>query len=172
MFFSTAGTIAGTHTQVANTPEFQTWIAGRCDTVAKLAHAGYPITAIVKMFRENMNERLMISSTWFRRQPITDSLDFFIRVWVDPNNHAKGTIHGGLTANGARLAVRHLYENFIFDLPDSIKAQNSFHPKDTKVNDLVCSWPKAVYSGSETSALRTLVGTGHATHSWWEKLIR
>jgi len=137
MFFSTAGTIAGTHTQVANTPEFQTWIAGRCDIVAKLAHAGYPITAIVKMFRENMNERLMISSTWFRRQPITDSLDFFIRVWVDPNNHAEGTIHGGLTANGAHLAVRHLYENFNFDLPDSIKAQNSFHPKGTKVNDLV-----------------------------------
>ena len=76
----------------------------------------------------------MISCTWFRRQPVNAQLTFFFRVWVDPNNQAKGYLHGGLTANGMHLALRHLYENFNFT---QIENRNSFHPRNTTAQDLV-----------------------------------
>jgi hypothetical protein len=134
LFFGTAGNIATTHPIVAATTGFQTWITNYCDTVALLAHNGYPINAIVKMHEKNMDKRLMISCTLFRRKPVTAQLNFFFKVYVDPNQPGKGYLHGGLAANGMHLALRHLYENFDFT---QIENRNSFHPRHTTAQDLV-----------------------------------
>ena len=133
-FFGTAGTIASTHAIVAATTGFRTWISDYCDTVALLAHNGYPINVIMKMHEKGLGERLMISCTWFRRRPVTTQLTFFFKVWADPNNTARGLLHGGLTANGMHLALRHLYEHFNFT---QIENKNSFHPRHTTAQDLV-----------------------------------
>ena len=134
LFFGTAGTIATTHTVVAETSDFQNWISRHCDVVANLAHNGYSVNAIMKMFEKRMDARLMYSCTWFRRKAVTASLTFFFKVYVDSNNPGKGYIHGGLSANGMHLALRHLYENFDFT---EIETHNSFHPRDTTADDLV-----------------------------------
>lgn len=134
LFFGTAGTIATTHTVVAETADFQNWISQQCDVVANLAHNGYSINAIMKMFEKRMDARLMYSCTWFRRKAVTASLTFFFKVYVDSNSPSKGYVHGGLTANGMHLALRHLYENFDFT---EIETHNSFHPRDTTADDLV-----------------------------------
>jgi hypothetical protein len=134
LFFGTAGTIASTHAIVAGTSAFQTWISTYCDVVVQLAHHGYPINAIMKMYDKNLGRRLMISCTWFRRRPVTAQLDFFFKVYADPSKPAKGYLHGGLAANGMHLARRHLYENFDFT---EIEYRNSFHPRNTTAQDLV-----------------------------------
>ena len=134
LFFGTAGTIATTHTVVAETTDFKNWISQRCDVVAQLAHHGYPINAIMKMFDKSMDRRLMISCTWFRRRPVTAALNFFFKVYVDSNKPSMGYQHGGLAANGMHLALRHLYENFDFT---QIETHNSFHPRNTTAQDLV-----------------------------------
>ena len=134
LFFGTAGTIATTHTVVAETADFQNWISQHCDVVANLAHNGYSINAIMKMFEKRMDARLMYSCTWFRRKAVTASLTFFFKVYVDSSNPSKGYLHGGLTGNGMHLALRHLYENFDFT---EIETHNSFHPRDTTADDLV-----------------------------------
>ena len=134
LFFSTAGTIASTHTIAAATTGFRTWISDYCDTVVLLAHHGYPINVIMKMQEKNMGPGLMIPCTWFRRKPVATPLTFFFKVYVDPHNTAKGYVHGGLTANGMHLALRHLYEHFDFT---QIENKNSFHPKHTTAQNLV-----------------------------------
>jgi hypothetical protein len=134
LFFGTAGTIATTHTVVAETTDFKNWIGQRCDVVAQLAHHGYPINAIMKMYDKGMDRRLMISCTWFRRRPVTAALNFFFKVYVDASKPSKGYQHGGLAANGMHLALRHLYENFDFT---QIETHDSFHPRNTTAQDLV-----------------------------------
>jgi hypothetical protein len=134
LFFGTAGSIATAHKLVAETADFQNWIVQHCDIVANLAHNGYSINAIMKMFEKGMDGGLMCSCTWFRRKKITSQLTFFLKVYVEPGNPAKGYLHGGLTANGTHLAMRHLYENFDFT---QIEPHNSFHPRATTADDLV-----------------------------------
>ena len=71
LFFGTAGTIATTHTIVAETADFQNWISRHCDVVANLVYNGYSINAIMKMFENRMNARLMRPAPGFaaRRSP-------------------------------------------------------------------------------------------------------
>jgi hypothetical protein len=154
LFFGTAGTIATTHTIVAETADFQNWISQHCDVVANLAHHGYPINAIMKMFDKGMDRRLMVSCTWFRRQPVTASLEFFFKVYVDSSNPSKGYIHGGLAANGMHLALRHLYENFDFT---QIENRNSFHPRNTTAQDLV-NLSSSLFLAHMNADSRQLVG--------------
>jgi hypothetical protein len=100
LFFGTAGTIATTHTAIAETTDFKNWISQRCDVVAQLAHHGYPINAIMKMFDKRMDRRLMVSCTWFRRRPVTATLNFFFKVYVDANKPSKAISTGGWPPTG------------------------------------------------------------------------
>ena len=155
LFFGTAGTIATTHTAVAETADFQNWISRHCDVVANLAHNGYSINAIMKMFERRMDGRLMYSCTWFRRKKVSAQLTFFLKVYADPGNPGKGYLHGGLTANGMHLAQRHLYENFDFT---DIAAENSFHPRATTADDLVDLANKIVLRHMNPDSLQLAAG--------------
>jgi|GEM_PF-4091955 len=125
-FFPAAGRLAAAHNLREDTA-FGKWLADYCDLIVKLIRNGFHDVAIIEMFRNNFNRKLIVQSTWFSRTALPKDADTEIMFRVD-------NVHGVVIGRRNHLAQRHLYAHFDFT---DIKTLNSFHPPETTVQQMV-----------------------------------